>query len=330
MKKPGTGDPALIRSLVDRVIDELGPGASREEVRQTAALVLGEIGPGSFPAALAPVILVDQPSASDSAGGMSAVRERLSGETRLDVWIRSSVDLPAREPRSVAESVLDSLRAQAERAGSGAAGRICLAVGPGSSTMPLDWIPGLLERDSRLRLAVACARPGLGVDRHLLDRLLRVRSDSPPALAERLFAGCMRLPLGRTGRPRIEILLPWAAVQAEEPAAAVQTSPGITDIRAALAGVAEVTPMILVSARASSADWSALRSWRSRFGSPPGAVDGLRVEGFPAAGVRPFGDTPLCTSPGQAATHLASLACGGAVAPLCLSRTGPSGNGAPS
>jgi hypothetical protein len=327
MKNPGTGDPALIRSLVDRVIDELGPGASPEEVRQTASLVLGELGTGSAPDVLAPVVLVDHPATADSTGGVSVVRERPSGGTRLDVWIRSAVDLPAREPRPVAESVLDSLRAHAERAGSGAAGRICLAVGPGSSTMPLDWIPGLLERDGRVRLAVTCARPGLGVDRHLLGRLLRVRSDSPPALAERLFAACMRLPLGRAGRPRIEVLLPRAAVQVEDPAAVSRTMEGI---RSALTGADDVAAMILVSARASSSDWAALRSWRTRVASLPFEVRGLRVEGFPAAGVRPFGTSPLCTTPDLAASHLASLACGAAVAPVCLSHGAPSGNGAPS
>ncbi len=306
-------DQITIRRVVDRVIDTLGPDTSSDEIHKTAAAVLERLG---RPSDAGTVVLVDVPCA------LSPDLTRLSGMSG-PVWVRSAVDLPPRDPGPAAQAAVAHLGSLPGREG-----RICLTVGPAAPGMPLDWVGGLLERDARLRIAVVCARPGLGVDRTLLRRLVEVRESLDTALAGRLFAACMRLPLRRTGLPRIEVLIPHGADGHENHPHIGQAAPLLADLRATLSGQGvDVAAMLLVPAGATSEQWLQLRSWRIRHGTGSEPIRGLRVSGWPADGVRPFGDTPLRAAADQVMPLLSSLACGCAQAPVCLSPPQRSGNG---
>jgi len=284
------------------VIDELGPGADSDEIRRTAAGVLGRLGGsrGEGTVVLADVPVGDGPLPDLSDAG----------------WIRSSLDVPTGEPAAVVSEALHRLASFPDPAG-----RICMTLAPSGRDLRLDWIADLLEREPRLRLALACARPGLGVDSALAERLLGLRRALAEPIAKRLYAACMRLPLARTGPVRYEVLLPYegSGRMAEESGTAERLRERVGD--------ASVSCMLHVSAGLPAGEWLALRRWRVTFDGRAEPVRGIRVSGWPAGGVRPFGHAPLCVTPDGLIPHLYSLACGCSEAPVCLSPDPPHTNG---
>lgn len=308
-----TPDQSLIRRIVDRVIETLGPGASTDEVRRTAVGVLERLEQDRD---FEMVVLADIP------GGDKVFRTRLTDVPGL-TWARSAIDLPARDPGTRLAGVAAELGDLVD-----SNGRILLTVGTTARTSDLDWIPALVERDRRLRIAVVCARPGLGVDLALLDRFLSIRKEMPSEFADRVYAASMRLPVARTGMPRIEVLLRTGSVEHSGSDGELRAASLVEDLRSHFdpQGIT-VSSMLLLPTRTSDREWIAMRSWRVRFGSLRVPIQGLRVGGWPANVVRPFGDTPLCTTPDRIVPTLLSLACGCAQAPVCLAPSGVSTNG---
>lgn len=291
---PSSPDQNTIRRVVDRVIDELGPGADSDEIRRTAAGVLGRLG-GSRGSAT--VVLADVPAGDGPLPDLADAH-----------WIRSSLDVPAGEPAALVSSAVHRLASLPHPDG-----RICLTVAPSGRDLGLDWIADLLEREPRLRVALACARPGLGVDSVLVERLLALRRTLDEPVAKRLYAACMRLPVARSGPIRYEVLVPY------EGSGRMADDPGTAERLRMRVGDAPISCMLHVSAGLPAVEWLALRRWRVTFGGRPEPVRGIRVSGWPAGSVRPFGHAPLCVAPDGLIPHLYSLACGCSQAPVCLS-----------
>ena len=295
-------DHNTIRRVVDRVIDELGPGAEPDDIRRTASDVLGRLG-GTR--GVGTVILADVP------GGDGPLPDLVEA-----AWIRSTLDVPSADPAAMASAAMDRLSAFPRPDG-----RICLTVAPSGPDLRLEWIADLLEREPRLRVALACARPGLGVDTALMERLLPFRRTLAETTAKRLYAASMRLPLARSGHVRWEVLVPY------EEGGRIAEDPGAAERLRARVGDASVSTMLHVPAALPAGGWLSLRRWRVMVAGLSEPVRGIRVSGWPTGIVRPFGETPLCVSPDGLGQHLYSLACGCAEAPVCLSPSSHPANG---
>ena len=230
-------DHNTIRRIVDRVIDELGPGAEPDDVRRTAEGVLGRLGEAR---SVGTVVLADVPAGAAPLPDLAEA-----------TWLRSSLDVPAADAAAVATEAVHRLSGFP-----GTDGRICLTVGPSGPDLRLDWIEELLEREPRLRLAVACARPGLGVDTVLVDRLAAVAESLAEPSAGRLYAASMRLPVVRSGTVRYEVLVPY------EGSGRVAEDRKAADRLRTRVGDESVSTMLHVSAGLPSAEWIALRRWR--------------------------------------------------------------------
>lgn len=321
----GTADsPDLktIRSVVDRVIVELGPSATEREVHDTAALLLRELLHAPPIPARNVILLLDLPDPTeDVLPPPPALPAALAAHRRSGgaVWARTHLDLDAQAGAAAVPSHLERVSDLLGRAGGGTVGRMLLTLAPGRSRSALDGVPDLLASAPDLHIAVVAARPGLGVDRPVLDHVLRILGRLRDPQAGRLLAASMRLPLRRTGPLRVEVLAPASRPDDLADGALPEALRSAGSLAEPAGGLPHpVAAAVSVPMRTPSGTWIQWGRWSARNASLPGRLVRLRADGWPVEGVQPFRTSPLCAAGDDPAPYLLSLAAAGGTGPVCL------------